>query len=142
MRQVQPEFCAVARVKGSGFAPPTEGTASARSQGSQFFQSCQGICISPPISSERKPLQSMKKAVSALAPADEINADLDGGTGLAHEIRLIDTEAVIEHLYMRESGFADTDRSDLIRFDEGEIVGGRRQQAGQSGGGHPTRRPS
>ncbi len=68
MRQIQPPVCAVERVYGVKSAERSQGTAQARSQGSQWLQSSQGTCSFWPSSSERKPLQSTKKSPSMRWP--------------------------------------------------------------------------
>src|ERR1700739_3695027 len=68
MRHIHPALAAVARVYGVKPDGRVHGTAQARSHGSQCDQSSHGTPSSPPTSSERNPLQSMKKSPEILTP--------------------------------------------------------------------------
>ena len=73
--------------------------------------------------------EGMDVAVARPIPADELDAEFEGRPGLAHELRLVDPEHVVEDLDMRQRGFADTDGADLVGLDQRDVVVRARQAA-------------
>ena len=51
-------------------------------------------------------------------PVDELDAELERRIRMAHEIGFVEAEAPVEVVYGGNRGFADTDSSDRLRFDE------------------------
>ncbi|EGF91605.1 hypothetical protein ABI_30220 [Asticcacaulis biprosthecium C19] len=74
------------------------------------------------------------------APVDELDTQLETGIGLADELILVEAEQVIVHPDHRDGGFTDPDRADLFRFDQGDGVVLRTQDAREAGGRHPAGR--
>jgi hypothetical protein len=71
------------------------------------------------------------------APADELDPELERGFRAPHHLRLVEADAVVEFLDVGEGGFADSDRSDLLGFDQPDPVA-RGQLRDQPGSRHPA----
>src|SRR6202167_399018 len=78
-------------------------------------------------------------AIARLVPVAKLNPQFKSCPRLAHELRLIDTEHVVEDLDMRQRRLTDADRSDVIRFDEGNAVVFGLESTPDAGGAHPPR---
>ena len=83
--------------------------------------------------------ERMNVARAGPQPVDELDADLDRAARRAHELGLVDAEPVVEALDMRQRRLADADGADLVAFDQGDVVIGRRQQARKARRAHPAR---
>src|SRR5580692_6764881 len=79
-------------------------------------------------------------ATTRLVPVAKLYPQFKSCPGLAHEMRLIDTEHVVENLDMRQRRLTDADRSDVIGFDEGNAVVLGLESTTDAGGAHPPRR--
>jgi hypothetical protein len=79
-------------------------------------------------------------AVAWLIPVAKLNPQFECRAGLAHELRLVDSEHVVEGLDVRQRSLTDADSSDLIGFNKrnGVIVGPNLTP--DAGGAHPAGR--
>src|SRR5450631_1686078 len=77
-------------------------------------------------------------ATPKLIPVAKLNPQLECRAGLAHELRLVDPEHVVEGLNVRQRSLTDADSSNLIGFNErnGVIVGPNLTP--DAGGAHPA----
>src|SRR5882757_1717571 len=73
-------------------------------------------------------------------PIAELNPQLERRTGLAHELRLVDPEHVVESLDVWQRRLPDADSPNLIGFDERNVVVLRPELMPQPGSGHPPGR--
>src|SRR5690242_15521012 len=76
-------------------------------------------------------------AVADARPVHELDAELEGAARLAHELRFVYFENLVEQLEVRHRGFAHADGADLLGFDQPDRDV-RAQNLGQRGGGHPA----
>jgi len=76
-------------------------------------------------------------AVAQPAPVDELDAQLEGGAGLAHELVLVELEGMVVDVDERDRGLAHAHGADVVGLDQRDLPG-RAQQLGQRGGGHPA----
>src|ERR1700723_283361 len=79
-------------------------------------------------------------AIARLVPAAKLYPQFKCCPGLAHEMRFIDTEHVVEDLDMRQRRLTDADRSDIIGFEGGNAVVCGLESPPDAGGPHPPRR--
>src|SRR5882724_11818113 len=64
--------------------------------------------------------------ISGAVPAAKLDSQLECRPGLAHKVRLVDPEHVVEHFDVRERGLPDADRSNLVGFNKrNRVVLGR-----------------
>ena len=78
-------------------------------------------------------------AVTFAPPVHELDAELEGGLGLADELVLIDPQHVIEEHDGGDGRLAHADRADILGLDQGDLHP-RSHHLGQSRRGHPARR--
>jgi hypothetical protein len=55
-------------------------------------------------------------ALAQAAPVHELDAELEAALGLAHEVRFVDADHLVEALDHRDGRLADADDADLVRL--------------------------
>src|SRR6185437_9509411 len=83
--------------------------------------------------------ETMEIAVADARPVDELDAELEGATGLLDEADIVDAEQVVEQFQMWHGGLAHADRADLFRFHQTDRAVPA-QDPRQAGRGHPAGR--
>ena len=86
-----------------------------------------------PESSER-----VEVALPRLAPIHELDSELEGGLGGGDELILVEPEHRVECHQRRDCRFADSDRADLVGFNQDRLRISVVEVAGQSGSSHPS----
>ena len=76
--------------------------------------------------------------VAKTRPVDELDAQLERGVGLAHEVRLVQTQRLVEEADVRHGGLAHADDADLGGLDQANVALIRAQEARQRGSRHPS----
>src|ERR1700690_4128326 len=84
--------------------------------------------------------ERMNVAITRLIPVAKLYPQFERCPGLAHELRLIEAEHVVEDLDMRQRRFTAPDGSDVIGFDEGNAVIFALESTPDPCGAHPPRR--
>jgi hypothetical protein len=86
---------------------------------------CPGLAGPQPVLVERRAADRMAEGAERVdvafalpAPVAELDAQLVGRLGLAHEVGLVEAEAGVEVADVRDGGLADADRADLGRLDQ------------------------
>src|SRR5882757_1548553 len=79
-------------------------------------------------------------AVAWLIPVAKLNPQFECRAGLAHELRLVDSEHVVEALDVRQRSLTDADSADVIGFNEGNGVVVGSNLTPDAGGAHPPGR--
>src|ERR1700726_722915 len=79
-------------------------------------------------------------AMARLIPVAKLYSQFERCPRLAHELRLVDPEHVVEDFDMRQRRLADADGSDLIRFDQGDRVVFCTELPPDAGRAHPPGR--
>src|SRR5580658_6302445 len=92
----------------------------------------------PPGFPERS--EGVNVTVTGLIPVAKLYPQFERCPRLAHELRFVDPEHVVEDLDMRQRGLADADRADLVGFDPRHAVSFGAKWAPDAGGAHPPRR--
>src|ERR1700722_7941258 len=87
-----------------------------------------------------KGAERVNVAIARLIPVAKLDPQFERCPGLAHEVRLVDPEHVVEGLDMRQGGFTDADGSDVIGFNQSNSVVFGLEPTPEAGGAHPTRR--
>jgi hypothetical protein len=77
-------------------------------------------------------------AVARLAPVAELDAQLVGRLGLAHEIGLVEAQGGVEMSDVRHGRLADADGADLGRFHQADGDRQAGELGGQGRGRHPA----
>ena len=54
-------------------------------------------------------------------PVHELDAELERGLGLRHQLALVDADAAVEEADVRQRGFAHADDADLAGFDQADL---------------------
>ena len=80
----------------------------------------------------------MDVAVAEARPVDELDAELERGLGLGHELALVDADALVEEADVRHRRLAHADDADLARLDEPDPALRWPEHRGESGGRHPA----
>src|ERR1700681_2734016 len=79
-------------------------------------------------------------AIALPVPIAKLYPQFERCPRLAHELRLVDSEHVVEDLDMRQRGLADADNADLVGFNEGNGVVFCSQLTADAGRTHPPGR--
>ncbi len=81
--------------------------------------------------------EAVEIAFARHAPIFELDAQLEGRLGRAHEIGFVDAQDAVIGDEGWDGAFAYADRADLFAFDQRHLRH-RTQRAGERGGGHPA----
>ena len=81
--------------------------------------------------------ETMDVAIAEARPVDELDAELEGGLGLPHELVLVELEHGIEHDDGRDGRLADAHRADFLRLDQRDRVAPL-EHLGERRGRHPA----
>src|SRR5271156_5640224 len=79
-------------------------------------------------------------AITRLIPVAKLNPQFERCPGLAHELRLVDSEHVVEDFDVRQRRLADADNSNLIGFNERNGIVFRPELTPDAGSAHPAGR--
>ena len=71
-------------------------------------------------------------------PVAEFDAELERGLRLAHELRFVDPQQLVEVAQRRQRGLAHAHRADVVGFDEREAITLRMQHLRAGGSTHPA----
>jgi hypothetical protein len=82
-------------------------------------------------------LERVIEVAAAGGPIDEANGQLVSGTAMGHPVFFLELQEVEEELDGAESRFADSDRSDIGRINDGDALDVA-QGLDEVGGSHPT----
>ena len=82
--------------------------------------------------------EGMDVAVADARPVDELDAQLERGLGLGHELALVDADALVEEADVRQRGLAHADDADLARLDQMDVALFRPEHGSESRGRHPA----
>src|ERR1700721_605827 len=80
-------------------------------------------------------------AITRLIPVAKLNPQFERCPGLAHELRFVDPEHVVEDLDMRQGRLTDADGSNLVGLNERNAVLICPKLTPDGGGAHPPPRP-
>ena len=83
------------------------------------------------------PTEGMDIVLVDVAPAFELDAELEGALGRLEEILLLDLDQIVKGDQRRDGRFADADRADLFGFHQGDVQR-LAEQPRQGRGGHPA----
>ena len=86
--------------------------------------------------------EAVDVAVPRLAPVDELDPQLEGGLGGADHLHLIEPGQRVIVADRRDRRLAHADGSDLVGFDQGDVISAAREQLRQQRGRHPARGPT
>ncbi len=86
--------------------------------------------------------EGVNVAIARAIPVAKLYPQFERCPRLAHELRLVDPEHVVEDLDVRQRGLTDADNSNLIGFNEGNGVVVRPKLTPDAGSAHPARRAS
>ncbi len=76
-------------------------------------------------------------ALARRTPADELDAELERAAAGAEHRVLVEAEGGVEGPHLRDRRFTDTDRADIVRFDEADLET-LLEEAAERGGDHPA----
>jgi len=81
--------------------------------------------------------EAVEVVLADVAPAFEVDAQLEHGLRLGHELLLVDAAQLVEGQQRRDRGLADADGADLVGLDQrdGQALA---QRLGQARGCHPA----
>src|SRR6185437_16469199 len=80
----------------------------------------------------------MEVALPDRAPVHELDARLEGATGRAQELVLVDVEHAVEAEDRRDRRLANSDGADRIRFDQGDSPPAVVEKSRERGRRHPS----
>ncbi len=86
--------------------------------------------------------EPMEMHIAGFAPVAKLDAQLEGAVGARDEIGFVDAEHGVELGDERHRRLTDADRSDVVGFDQDDLGKGRRQEAREQCGRHPSRGPA
>src|SRR5438309_7436922 len=105
-----------------------------------------GLSLLQPILVERDGVElgaigaeGVEIAVALLAPADELDAELERALRLRDELPFVEAQRMVEQADRRDGRLADADDADLVRFHYLDPAPAP-QGVGERGGGHPAGR--
>ncbi|ESQ88987.1 hypothetical protein ABAC460_14495 [Asticcacaulis sp. AC460] len=83
--------------------------------------------------------ERMEETVAGMAPVGELDAEFEGAVGGAHDFTDVEAGRLKILLNSWNCGFADPDRTDGGRFDQGDVEAERLEAVAERCGGHPSR---
>src|SRR5882724_9880550 len=93
-----------------------------------------------PVARKAKASEGMEISMPGLSPAPEFDTQLVGGLRLLHELSFIETDNLIEPVNGRNGGFAHSDGTDVVGFDQRDRTLPQVDGSAQRRGGHPAGR--